>query len=97
MADVDTKVRREADGKSAAVTRSAEPAPVLLPAAPARRRFRVLPLLITLAVIAVAVALGRAMWDAYMGAPWDPRWHGAGLCRDDGAASRRPDRRVAGR
>jgi RND family efflux transporter MFP subunit len=25
---------------------------------------------ITLAVIAVAVGLGRAMWDAYMGAPW---------------------------
>ena len=31
---------------------------------------RVLPLLITLAVIAVALVLGREMWDAYMGAPW---------------------------
>src|SRR5215472_16368908 len=71
MADVDTKARREADGKNAAATRSAEPAPVLLPTAPpGRHRFRVLPLLITLAVIAVAVVLGWAMWDAYMGAPW---------------------------
>jgi multidrug resistance efflux pump len=42
---------------------------VLLPAA-RRRRFRIIPLLITLAVIAVAVVLGRAMWDDYMGAPW---------------------------
>src|SRR6516164_1567826 len=70
MADVDTKARREADGKNAAATRSAEPAPVLLPIAPARRRFRVLPLLITLSVIAVAAGFGGAMWNPYMGAPW---------------------------
>lgn len=42
---------------------------MLLPAA-RRRRFRIFPLLITLAVIAIAVVLGRAMWDDYMGAPW---------------------------
>jgi len=41
---------------------------VLPPAS--RHHYRILPLLITLAVIAVAVVLGRAMWDAYMGAPW---------------------------
>jgi multidrug resistance efflux pump len=35
-----------------------------------RRRLRVLPLLITLGTIAIAVVLGREMWDAYMGAPW---------------------------
>src|SRR6516162_4204319 len=70
MADVDSKARREADGKNAAATRYAEPAPVLLPTAPARRRFRLLPLLITLSVIAVAGGFGWAMWDAYMGAPW---------------------------
>ena len=71
MADVDTKARREADGKNSAATRSAEPAPVLLPTAPTgRRRFRVLPLLITLSVIAVAGGFGWAMWNAYMGAPW---------------------------
>ena len=31
---------------------------------------RLFPLLITLATVAVAVVLGRAMWDPYMGAPW---------------------------
>ena len=31
---------------------------------------RIAPILITLATIAVAVPLGWAMWDAYMGAPW---------------------------
>ena len=41
----------------------------LLATAP-RRRLRIFPLLITLAMIALAVVLGRAMWDAYMGAPW---------------------------
>jgi multidrug resistance efflux pump len=28
------------------------------------------PVLLTLLVVAAAVLLGRAMWDAYMGAPW---------------------------
>jgi multidrug resistance efflux pump len=70
MADVETKSKRETEAESSAATaRSAEPPPVLLPTA-RRRRFHVFPLLITLAVIAVAVVLGGAMWDAYMGAPW---------------------------
>jgi hypothetical protein len=51
---------------SAPAVRTAEPTPA--PVAPLRR-LRILPLLITLGVIAVAVVLGRAMWDAYMGAP----------------------------
>jgi multidrug resistance efflux pump len=34
------------------------------------RRFRILPLLITMAAIAIAAVLGRAMWSAYMGSPW---------------------------
>jgi multidrug resistance efflux pump len=68
MADVDTKARRGVEGESCAPVRSPEPAPALPPAR--RQRFRIFPLLITLAVIAVAVVLGRAMWDAYMGAPW---------------------------
>jgi multidrug resistance efflux pump len=29
-----------------------------------------MPVLLTVLVVAVAVVLGRAMWDAYMGAPW---------------------------
>jgi multidrug resistance efflux pump len=35
-----------------------------------RPQIRVIPLLITLATIALAVPLGWATWDAYMGAPW---------------------------
>ena len=34
------------------------------------RRIRILPILITLAAVALAALLGWAMWDAYMGAPW---------------------------
>ena len=36
----------------------------------ARYRLRIFPLLITLLVVALAVLLGRATWDAYMAAPW---------------------------
>jgi multidrug resistance efflux pump len=36
----------------------------------ARRRLRIVPVLITLTTAALAVPLGWAMWDAYMGAPW---------------------------
>ena len=35
-----------------------------------RQTRRVMPVLLTVLVLAVAVVLGRAMWDAYMGAPW---------------------------
>jgi multidrug resistance efflux pump len=35
-----------------------------------RRRWRMIPVLITLASVAFAVLLGRAMWGVYMGAPW---------------------------
>ena len=35
-----------------------------------RRASRVMPVLLTVLVVAVAVLLGRAMWDAYMSAPW---------------------------
>src|SRR5256885_2624360 len=66
MSDVEAKAKREAKVDSPAAVWSPEPAPRVTP----RRRLRILPLLITLAVIAVAVVLGRAMWDAYMGAPW---------------------------
>ena len=38
--------------------------------APARRRMRMLPVLVTLATVAVAGLLGCAMWRAYMSAPW---------------------------
>src|SRR5438128_11232333 len=67
MADVDTKARREVEENRATIIPAAKPA---RPRAAPKRRLRIVPLLITLAVIAVAVVLGRAMWDAYMGAPW---------------------------
>jgi multidrug resistance efflux pump len=35
-----------------------------------RSRFRIVPILITLATLAVAALLGWATWNAYMGAPW---------------------------
>ena len=35
-----------------------------------RRGHRIIPILITLAAVAVAVPLGWMMWEAYMGAPW---------------------------
>ena len=35
-----------------------------------RRRLRIVPLLLTLAAVAIAGVLGSVMWDAYMGAPW---------------------------
>jgi len=37
---------------------------------PAQRRLRMVPVLITLAAVAVAALLGRATWGIYMGAPW---------------------------
>jgi len=67
MSEVETKAKREAPADAPAAVWSPEPAPG---ETPRRRRLRVLPLLITLAVIAVALVLGREMWDAYMGAPW---------------------------
>jgi multidrug resistance efflux pump len=47
--------------------RAASPSPA--PLAPARRR-KMMPVLITLATVALAVALGWATWGVYMGAPW---------------------------
>jgi multidrug resistance efflux pump len=66
MSEVETKSKRETPGDSPAAVWSPEPPTRDRP----RRRLRILPLLITLATIAVAVALGWAMWEAYMGAPW---------------------------
>jgi multidrug resistance efflux pump len=48
----------------------ATPSLVPEPPAPARRRMQMLPVLLTLATVAVAGLVGWAMWGAYMGAPW---------------------------
>src|SRR6516162_9067904 len=66
MSDVETKSKREAAIESPAIVWTPEPAPREAP----RRRLRILPLLITLVALAVAGALGWAMWSAYTGAPW---------------------------
>jgi len=66
MSDVETKSKREAATDAPAAVWSPEPTPRETP----RRRLRILPLVITLATVAVAGALGWAMWNAYMGAPW---------------------------
>jgi RND family efflux transporter MFP subunit len=66
MADVETKSKREVPADTPATVWLPEPAP----REATRRRLRILPFLITLAALAVAGALGWAMWDAYMGAPW---------------------------
>src|SRR3954463_3965730 len=55
--------------------RHADREPASSPASPARavppsRERGVAPVLLTVLIGAIAVLLGRAMWDAYMGAPW---------------------------
>jgi multidrug resistance efflux pump len=66
MSDVGIESKHETAADNPAAVWSPEPTPRGTPA----RRLRILPLLITLAAIAAAMALGRAMWDAYKGAPW---------------------------
>jgi len=68
MSEVETKAKPEVAPDN--IGRVAAWSPGSSAPAPPRRRLRVLPLLITLAAVAVAGVLGRAMWDAYMGAPW---------------------------
>jgi len=64
----------EVEAKQKPDTAERAPPPVL-PAAPPvrdapRARFRVIPVLITLVMVALAVPFGWAMWDSYVGAPW---------------------------
>src|SRR3954453_20265727 len=64
VTEITLKRGRTADDRDA--IRPLEPASL----EPPRRRIRIVPLLITLATVALAGLLGRAMWGAYMGAPW---------------------------
>jgi len=66
MSEVETKAKREAAVDAPAAVWSPEPEP----RETARRHLRILPFLTTLVALAVAGALGWAMWNAYMGAPW---------------------------
>jgi len=69
MSDVELKPAR---GKSADVAAQ----PVSRKAN--KRRFRIFPVLITLAAVAIAAGLSRAMWNAYMVAPWTRDGYGVG-------------------
>jgi RND family efflux transporter MFP subunit len=66
MSEVETEAKREAVGDSPAAGWAPDPAARAAP----RARLRVFPLLITLVTIALAIGLGLAMWNTYMGAPW---------------------------
>src|SRR4051794_21402044 len=66
MSDIDVKMRSEVD--RSAMIRAAQPE--LPPASPITRRLQLIRVGITLLAVAVAGALGWAMWNAYMGAPW---------------------------
>jgi len=66
VSDVETKLKRDMPAGSPAEVWSPEPGSRPLP----RRRLRTVPLLITLVAVSVAGVLGRATWNAYMGAPW---------------------------
>ena len=63
-----TEAETEPKSGTLAVDRGA----VWSPELPTRRKVRprIFPVLITLVTVALAVLFGRAMWDAYMGAPW---------------------------
>jgi multidrug resistance efflux pump len=67
MSEVEAKVNPEARPADREPAWSPDP---LARTTPPRRERRVVPVLLTVLVVAVAVLLGRAMWDAYMGAPW---------------------------
>jgi RND family efflux transporter MFP subunit len=66
MSEVETEVKRETVAGNPAAGGAPDPVARTAP----RRRVRTIPLLITVATIALASWLGSAMWDAYMGAPW---------------------------
>jgi multidrug resistance efflux pump len=77
MLDTETKPKSEKVPSDREGFRSSEPATrdvVSPPAAPPdytrAPRVRIVPFLITLAVVALAVPFGWMMWDVYMGSPW---------------------------
>ena len=66
MSEVETKSRHATTREEPTASWSPEP----VPRAPARRRPRIIPLVITLAIVTFAAVFGRTMWDVYMEAPW---------------------------
>jgi RND family efflux transporter MFP subunit len=71
MSEVESKSKRDTPaGDRDAVWYPQPPAHDHVPVPDPAARRRIIPLLFTLAVVALAAALGWAMWDTYMGAPW---------------------------
>jgi len=66
VSDIKAKLLREGGEPDREVEWSPDP----IARAAARRGWRILPLLITLLTVVAAAWLGRAMWKAYMVAPW---------------------------
>ncbi|MBB3398644.1 MULTISPECIES: HlyD family secretion protein [unclassified Rhizobium] len=65
-----SEIKAELKPETAKADGEATWSPDMLARTTPKRRARVLPVLLTVLVVAVAVILGRAMWKAYMGAPW---------------------------
>jgi RND family efflux transporter MFP subunit len=74
MSEVKTEVKSEVKSEAKSTKTTAERDTAWSPELPARQkagpRLRIIPVLITLAMVGLAVVFGRALWDAYMGAPW---------------------------
>ncbi len=66
MSEVEARVKPEARRADREPTLSPDPLTRVTPG----RKKRVMPVSLSVLVVAVAVLFGRAMWDAYMGAPW---------------------------
>jgi len=64
-----TEVELRCDGAAGDFAVAPVPEPPA-PSTPEPPRFRILPVLITLAAVRLAALLGWAMWEAYRGAPW---------------------------
>jgi multidrug resistance efflux pump len=67
---MDTVESKANPAPPAAAPTTTAPPPLEAPSAPPRRRHRILRFLITLVTVAIAVGLGRATWNTYVGAPW---------------------------
>ena len=67
---MDTVESKANPAPAAAGPTTAVAPPPEVPSSPPRRRHRILRFLITLVTVAIAVGLGRATWNTYMGAPW---------------------------
>jgi multidrug resistance efflux pump len=66
MSQVETTAKQETPSNGSGTAWQPEPSS----GKPRKRWFRAVPLLITLATVALAGLLGWAMWRAYMGTPW---------------------------